>query len=238
MTDTKRPDPLKYCFLKLFKGKCTLNNAVVPVLSQIPNDQTIPSVVLVRESATGEENINFGGVMGLLSKDDPHYNANQQYLINQEVLRDKKGCIGLYISAKKENELSRLQLQIQDILDFSRIHHYTCCSNYDFSTQNCSVTNAKCDALTVTNRYSRTFRCPYTNIQDSSDPHYRKPGTWYNYAGIDIDTVTVTEPDFIEDTSLIPAIYGAIIKINFNYHTSVLLPVRPGFTINTNEEVK
>lgn len=238
MTDSKRPDPLKYCFVRLFQNRCKLNDEIVPVLGRIPHKVTLPSVVIIRESAPGETDSQFGGVMGLLPEDDPHYDPNKQYVVQQKILTSHKGCIGIYLSATTDEDRTELHLQIEEILKLSRMFHYSCCKNYDPLTQNCSTTLNKCDALTVLNRYSRSLRCPYCTIQDKTDPNYRGTVTWYYDTGIDIGTLAVTDPEFVEETTIIPEIYGAIIKISFDYYTSTVYPAHPGFNINTENEVK
>lgn len=235
---SEEPDSLIYCFVMLLQGKLKLGDEVVPVLGRIPHKVTVPSAVVMRETGTGEVDSLLGGYSEALPTSDPHYVGGKKYVTHGRFLTESKGCIGIYLTALTEGNRTTLLNQVNQILGLSRIYHYSCCTKYNPETEVCSQTGVKCDALTVVNRYSYSGRCPYCPVTDEAESNYRGPKSYFYDANIDIGSLVVGEPQFMEDTTITPELYGAICKVNFDYYVATDYPVKPGFTVEGSEEVR
>ena len=56
--------------------------------------------------------------------------------------------------------------------------------NYDCLTSECSTTDSECDALTSTNRFAVSGKCPYLDVIDPTLSTYRNPKSVFTLSGI------------------------------------------------------
>jgi hypothetical protein len=121
---------------------------------------------------------------------------------------------------------------VDDIMENVLMGNYQYCDKYNPTTQLCSTTSKKCDAIIIKNVYGTEGLCPYLDITDSSDPDYRNPSNYFVISGIRDESVKLRTKAKVDQLNFTPPIYHSNLTFDYIRDTYLILNTVPFTTFN------
>lgn len=230
-------DPVKFCFLKILDGAVVCNAKVVPVLTQFYPADLTPCITMSIQGGVGGDTRTVAGVKSPLDEEHDYYdsdNPDEGYLQSIKVLQPAKKVLSLHFWANTPEERDCIFHQAKERIREALLFNYHYCYNY--VDGNCATTENTCDATVIDNRFSVQYKCPYSDISDPDDPLYRNPSTWFNFTGVQPESVMLRGEQYLEDTEMIPEIYRVVQDVDLILNVVQTIPVHPICTAELPDE--
>lgn len=242
MTETLKQDMGTFLFNKLLNNRIMINSTPVPV-----NTEYTPTDEFATNADLTEINLNGGGGEGkigsfifnqtiTLTSDNPYYdptNPGRQYAAQKVRWSVYKESIEVHIWSHYNRYRDHVVTSIvDDIMENVLMGNYQYCDKYNPTTQLCSTTSKKCDAIIIKNVYGTEGLCPYLDITDSSDPDYRNPSNYFVISGIRDESVKLRTKAKVDQLNFTPPIYHSNLTFDYIRDTYLILNTVPFTTFN------
>jgi len=230
-------DKCTKAFRSLLAGNITYNDKQVPVQVRTPPKAILPFVTIRSTIEKELYDVYDSDIWEKMPNNHPHFdpeNPNRLYIFGRERYLMEGRTVNILVFAADGLQRDGIISQIKGIVRDAKEWHYRFCANYDSGI--CKTTNERCDALTIVNRFSVNNQCPYSNIEDPEDPHYRNPcGHFasYDIVKVNLDRLTLDEVFEYE-----PPVYTGVLeyKVEVFYERDEKALPYCGFTIREDTE--
>lgn len=183
-------DPLLF-FQYIFKDRIAVDDRIIPVIIKLKEQIELPFVTF---HLTHNRQLPYHiSSFRVVSDTD----------VERSVMRLHEYTIDVLIYSNSVKERDEILQQVIDLTRKAQRNHYIFCRNY--VEPNCIVTGRECDARTTYSPDSPFARCPYWNITDEEDPHYRGPTS--PFLDFNVFSVQIGRWDHDLDTDHKPPIY-------------------------------
>ena len=229
MTDDNR-NRIMASFVRLFQNQITIEDEVVPILTKLPPEILLPSIIISVEDNAEPPKEYAGENFEPLPIDDPNYDpTNPDEPVNKGILfrQESKRQVKVKISAKTSDSRNDIQKQVEMLIFKAKHFHYCACLNYDILTDICSSTDLECDAIDSTNRFAVAGKCPYTDITDVDSPYYRDPKSVFHLSGIMPGLLRIKPERLDEYLDVKKEIYVVDIPVEFSDAIEYNTPANP-----------
>lgn len=233
-----KPDLGKLLMVKLLNDRINPDaGSPVPVLTEFPPREELECITMSDGGGMGNTDTQIFYQNTALTPDNPYYdpdNPNDQYCTQKIRWDVYEESIALHVWSKTNKIRDRMVRQIRELIARAKMNDYHFCDKYDPSTSICATTGVACDAPLKQTPSSVENRCPYPDITDPNDSHYRDPGAWFIQTGIRMENLEWKGKSSADQLGMVPPIHHTTINFDYIRDEFLVLDTTPFYDFKVN----